>query len=162
MKNMINDLEEIAHLYDEFYLIPEASLLQEPVAVSKEKEKTEKKLIYRGKNLKQIAFLFQSNENELSETDMQMLHKLLAALQLNPDDIAWVYLLQNPDVDLSNVLTELNCLKAVLWGSSAQPSHTLQLATDAKVLHAMHVSSYHENIPMKTELWKQLQPLLNG
>lgn len=159
---MINDLEEIAHLYDEFYLIPEANLLPNSVAVAKEKEKTEKKLIYQGKNLKQIAFIFQSNEKDLNEADRQMLNKLVAALQLTPDDIAWVYLFQNPDYDLTNVLIELNSLKAVLWGNDTQPGHTLQLMGNTKVLHAMLVSSYHDNIPMKTELWKQLQPLLNG
>lgn len=159
---MINDLEEIAHLYDEFYLIPEANLLPNSVAVAKEKEKTEKKLIYQGKNLKQIAFIFQSNEKDLNEADRQMLNKLVAALQLTPDDIAWVYLLQNPDYTLSEVLTELNTKKAVLWGSNAQPVHTIHLTEHTHILHAMHVSSYHDNIPMKTELWKQLQPFLNG
>ena len=157
---MINELEEIKELFDEFYLIDEAHN-----NVVKE-NKNPIKINFEGGNKTGLVFVF---EQSLSVEDKEMIHNLIhKAMKLTMEDLAFVDLSVSNGVSLSQMINIIKASRVVVWGAENWIMQDLTSVTQYEVLKLNEssiisvdtVSTYLRDIPQKTKLWNAIQLLL--
>jgi hypothetical protein len=155
---MINELNEIKSLFDEFYLI------DEPLQQVGEVKEIPTKINFEGGNKKGLIFVF---TQALSPADTDMIHKLLHnAMKLTMEDVSFINLTAQTNITFQGIVNELKPKKIIVWGThSIMPAIALYEVTtldDMKLIIVNPVADFHDNVTLKTTLWNSLQALLNG
>jgi hypothetical protein len=157
---MINELEEIKELFDEFYLI------DEPHNNVVKENKNPIKINFEGGNKTGLLFVF---EQSLSVEDKEMIHNLIhKAMKLTMEDLAFVDLSVSNGVSLSQMINIIKASRVVVWGAENWIMQDLTSVTQYEVLKLNEssiisvdtVSTYLRDIPQKTKLWNAIQLLL--
>ncbi|AMS27353.1 hypothetical protein AEM51_10315 [Bacteroidetes bacterium UKL13-3] len=157
---MINELEEIKELFDEFYLI------DEPHNNVVKENKNPIKINFEGGNKTGLVFVF---EQSLSVEDKEMIHNLIhKAMKLTMEDLAFVDLSVSNGVSLSQMINIIKASRVVVWGAENWIMQDLTSVTQYEVLKLNEssiisvdtVSTYLRDIPQKTKLWNAIQLLL--
>lgn len=157
---MINELEEIKALFDEFYLI------DEPHNNEVKENKNPIKINFEGGNKIGLVFVF---EQSLSGEDKEMIHNLIhKAMKLTMEDLAFVDLSVSNGVSLSQMINIIKASRVVVWGAENWIMQDLTSVTQYEVLKLNEssiisvdtVSTYINDIPQKTKLWNAIQLLL--
>lgn len=148
----------ITSLFDEFYLIEELT----PTGV-KETENT--KIIHStGGNSKGVVFVFGTT---LTAEDTQMTQALIhKAMKLSMEEIALVQTDQNPGLAMQEVINIMKPKFVIVWGTQLGAKdpvlYKVYNSNNIKVLFVESVSTYHDNVPLKTKLWNAIQELQIG
>ncbi len=152
---MFNQEDDIVALFDEFYFIEETVI--KPV---KENEKAVK-INFEGGNKAGLVFVF---ESKLADADMDMIQKLVCnAMKMSMDDVALVYLDQHKGLSLEELIDVMNPVRMINWGItswlSSGAAYQLHKYQKTSYLNVDAVSAFHQNIPLKTNLWNNIQIL---
>ena len=159
---MINELEEIKALFDEFYLI------EEPFHNEVKENENPIKINFEGGNKTGLVFVF---EQSLSDVDKEMIHNLIhKAMKLTMEDVALVDLSTQADVTLSQMINVIKPKRVIMWGTPNKFSSDKSGAIKYELIHTNGigvlvvdvVSAFHENISLKTQLWNSIQVLLKS
>lgn len=157
---MINELEEIKALFDEFYLI------DEPLINEVKENENPIKINFEGGNKKGLLFVF---EQTLSPTDKEMIHNLIhKAMKLTMEDVALFDMSGASELSLDQMINIIKPKHIILWGAH---NLLLKVAPNSKkydvirhnncsILNVDAVSAFQDNVPLKTTLWTNIQLLL--
>jgi hypothetical protein len=157
---MINELEEIKALYDEFYLI------DEPLKNEVKESENPTKINFAGGNKTGLVFVF---GNPLSEADKEMIYNLIhKAMKLTMEDIAWIDCNDVKGVTVEQMINVMNARKVIVWGapewvpSGVKTVNFYQISTfqHCSLLHVDSVPKFLNDIPLKTTLWNAIQLLV--
>lgn len=159
---MINELEEIKALFDEFYLI------DEPHNNEVKENKNPIKINFEGGNKTGLVFVF---EQSLSDADKEMIHNLIhKAMKLTMEDLAFVDLSVLNEVSLSQMINIIKAKRVVVWGAQnwimqdlAQvPKYEVLKLNESSIIAVDVVSVFLTDFPLKTKLWNAIQLLLKA
>lgn len=156
MENSIIHLNDIADLYDEFYLIEDKTQIP-----PKENEKIKKSLNFLGGYKSGFLWVYNQSD-EIEGIDKEMINNLITnALKLSWDNFAVLNLASNEDYTIIEIIEQLKPSKIILWGTG-KPENRYQIIdlNNSKILGVESVSVYHTNQELKRKLWENIQ-LLN-
>lgn len=157
---MINELEEIQALFDEFYLI------EEPLKNEVKESENPIKINFEGGNKTGLVFVF---ENPLSDADKEMIHNLVhKAMKLTMEDVALIYLHTMKGVSYEQMINVINGNKVIVWGAFEWISESVGAINKYEVtpyrkstlISVDVVSAFMNNVPLKTVLWNSIQSLI--
>jgi hypothetical protein len=157
MKESIDKLEDLAGLYDEFFLIEESA----PVA-PKEKQKIRNSLTYYGKNTRGILFIYLQSVPLKQEEHEMMKNMLERAAQIPYNDIIHCPAYKNVDYQVQEMIEELKPKLVVVWGGESTTKHKAEKDTDRVIIYNHEVSEYVNSNELKREMWQALEPLLKA
>ena len=159
---MINELEEIKVLFDEFYLI------EEPLHNEVKENENPIKINFKGGNKTGLAFVF---EQPLSAADNEMIHNLIhKAMKLTMEDVALIDLSLHKDVSLGQMINVMNVKRMIIWGAeqwlynevSDAKKYEIVTFNNSSIIGVGVVSMFQDNVPLKTTLWNTIQLLLKS
>jgi hypothetical protein len=159
---MINELDEIKALFDEFYLI------DEPLHNEVKENENPIKINFEGGNKTGLVFAF---EQSLSAADKEMIHNLIhKAMKLTMEDIAWVDLATIKGLSVEQMINIMKPKHVIVWGAFNWLQNTVprinkyEITTlvNTPLLAVDPVSAFLDNVPLKTTLWAQIQLLLKS
>lgn len=157
---MINELEEIKALFDEFYLI------DEPLKNEVKESENPIKINFEGGNKTGLVFVF---ENSLSDADKEMIHNLIhKAIKLTMEDVALIDLSTIKGVSYEQMINVIKGKKVIVWGAfdwisesvGAIPKYEVSLFKQSSLISVDSVSTFLNNVPLKTTLWNSIQSLV--
>ncbi len=161
MENSINDLNELASLYDEFFIMEEAN--KNP---PKEKEKIKNPLTFLGGYKSGFLMLYNS-PGGIAEKDREMVHNLVVnAIKISWDEVGFLNLAENSDYSLSEIFAELSPQKVLSWGVSLTVlgwngiDYQVQSFGQSQILTVTAIADFHDNRDLKLKLWAGIQELL--
>lgn len=155
MKENSLNLEELAGLYDEFFLIDEAL----PTA-PKEKEKNKKSLTYNGKNIRGILFVYVQSEPLKQEEQAMMKNMLERAAKIPYEYVAHCATYLNQAYSVEEIIQAFSPRIAVIWGGDFLPKHQAISSAECKIIYNHSIADYIANIELKREMWQALEPVL--
>ncbi|MES2778990.1 MAG: hypothetical protein V4651_03735 [Bacteroidota bacterium] len=159
---MINELDEIKALFDEFYLI------EEPLENEVKENENPIKINFEGGNKTGLVFVF---EQSLSPIDKDMIHNLIhKAMKLTMEDVAWVEISAHPGMGVSLMINVIKAKQLIVWGANAWltnevssvKNYEVTTLANCSILPVDSVSAFHNNVPLKTALWNSIQLLLKS
>ncbi|MES2561015.1 MAG: hypothetical protein V4590_14815 [Bacteroidota bacterium] len=159
---MINELDEIKALFDEFYLI------DEPLTNVVKENENPIKINFEGGNKTGLVFVF---EESLSPADKEMIHNLIhKAMKLTMEDVALVDLSQHNDVSAGQMINIIKPARMIVWGAhdwllsevSALKKYEVGTYHNSSILAVDAVTAFQDNVPLKTTLWTNIQLLLKA
>ncbi len=157
---MINELEEIKALFDEFYLI------DEPLKNEVKESENPIKVNFEGGNKTGLVFVF---ENPLSDADKEMIHNLIhKAMKLTMEDVALIDLSTIKGVSYEQMINVIKGKKVIVWGAfdwlseSVGTIHKYEVTSfkQSSLISVDVVSAFLNNVPLKTTLWNSIQSLV--
>lgn len=159
---MINELEEIKALFDEFYLI------DEPLINEVKENENPIKINFEGGNKTGLVLVF---EQSLLAADKEMIQNLIhKAMKLTMEDVALVDLSHHQGVSVDQMINIIKPKHVIVWGAHNWLANTVagikkyEVTTynNSSILAVDVVSAFQDNVPLKTTLWTNIQLLLKA
>lgn len=159
---MINELEEIKALFDEFYLI------DEPIVNEVKENENPIKINFEGGNKTGLVFVF---EQSLSAADNEMIQNLIhKAMKLTMEDVALVDLSLHQGVSMGQMINIIKHKHVIVWGAHSWlatavariKKYEVTTYNNSFILAVDAVPAFQDNVPLKTTLWTNIQLLLKA
>jgi len=158
---MINELNEIIELYDDFIFVNEQDVTQ---LIAVKENKNTIKINFNGSNISGLFFIF---NNKLNSQCQELINNLVTkAIKINMDDVVTVCLSENPELTFSLLENQLLPKKIIIWGSNEWVAeiqtipYQEQKIQDVRILLVDDVNLFISDIALKTKLWNTIQILL--
>lgn len=124
-------------------------------------------LSFAGANKQYIAFIYNDKIFDSKDNVEMIMNFITKALKFSLDDVAVLRLSKNSEYTLMQILDELKCKKAVLWGCSdllaaehqQLATHQIETVNQTWVINAEAAQKYHNNQPLKLALWEAAQKM---
>lgn len=124
-------------------------------------------LSFAGANKQHIAFIYNDKIYDSKDNVEMIMNFITKALKFSLDDVAILRISKNNEYHITQILEELNCKKAVLWGCAELFTnenihlavHEVHAVKEIQVLNADAAHKYHNNQDLKMKLWEAAQKI---